>query len=171
MYSKLLCDVQQGNKGDLCGVCARGYGMTSPFSCSRCQGAQTSVDASTGQLVLDRSANKAGITGLYIFYWVALTAWCWFSVWSALPDDEKQAAAGGRTPEASLCEAGSGSTGAPAAAVTEAKTVEGSFEVADSTAACTNCGAAPDEQAEPLDVVKVRFKIQAAGTWSGRTVH
>jgi hypothetical protein len=170
MYSKLLCDVQQGYKGDLCGVCARGYGMTSPFSCSRCQGANTSVDVSTGELILETSANKAGLTGLYIFYWVALTAWCWFSVWSALPDDEQHAAAAGCTSKkAAVSDAASGSRGTDAAG-TAAKTVEGHFYATYTVSACARCGALPDEQAKPLDVVKVSFQVQAAAYWSGRNL-
>jgi hypothetical protein len=179
-YSQLLCDVKQGYKGDLCGVCAKGFGMTSPFSCSRCQGVKVteSFNVSTGELNLQTSINKAGLAGLYIFYWVALTAWCWFSVWSALPDEDQQ------VPSDNLA---SGDTEAPksgnvpalhrAAAAGEHKSASDTAAVGDrnvkavdvmtsdsfrSMEACWKCGAgqdcaAPDEQAQPLDVVKVSF--------------
>jgi hypothetical protein len=69
--------------------------MTSPFSCSRCQGVQVKDSLSpTGEVELQTPIDKAGLEGLYIFYWVALTGWCWFSVWSALPDKEQQAQRG-----------------------------------------------------------------------------
>jgi hypothetical protein len=180
MYSKLLCDVKQGYKGDLCGVCAHGFGMTSPFSCSRCLGVQVKdiQSVATGQLVLQAPIDKASLGGLYIFYCVALTAWCWFSVWTAVEDAEPQLPKASRTAaptEASECGATSSavSVSSSAAAASkqarhsdsaaaagggggdEAKTVDADSVASVKEQACARCGAAPDERADPLDVVKV----------------
>jgi hypothetical protein len=135
------------------------------------------LNVSSGELTSNPSASKTGLTGLYIFYWVALTAWCWFSVWSALPDYEQQTAAAGcaiksaaasDAASAAASDAASGSRGADATAGIAAQTVDGGFNATGTVSACANCGALPDEQAEPLDVVKVSFQIQAAAYWSGR---
>jgi hypothetical protein len=152
MYSKLLCDVENGYKGDLCGVCARGYGMTSPFSCSYCQGAQADYSKTTGDLVLIKEPSRGGLSGLYIFYWVALTAWCCLSVWAALPSERA-------TPSSSHASSrlhGSRSADYVGGSAADAKVMT---DVCTSCSTpCPICKATPDvvkEPVEPLDVVKV----------------
>ena len=75
IYTQQQCSGKDGYDGLLCGVCTAGYGMTTPFTCKKCL--TSSPDTTTPHL--------AGISGLYVFFWVVLTAWYVFTVWIALP--------------------------------------------------------------------------------------
>lgn len=76
-YSSLLCAVGEGYEGAVCGTCAIGYGMTSPFNCNACLGAK-------------QPASKAYLSMVYIIYWVLLSVWLGLSVWSAMPSNDKE---------------------------------------------------------------------------------
>jgi hypothetical protein len=78
-YYTQLCDYKEGYGGVLCGKCMRpGFGMTAPFKCSRCIGSTYLPDGSVaGQA---GRPSRAGISMLYLAYWVPLTCWMLFTV-------------------------------------------------------------------------------------------
>jgi hypothetical protein len=77
-YGLRLCAATEGYEGILCGTCRPGFGQTSPFTCKQCFGTEVSRET------LLKGPDLAGISGLYVMYWVVLTAWYLFSVWSAM---------------------------------------------------------------------------------------
>lgn len=82
-YSNALCDRHSGYTGVLCGVCIKGFGTTSPFSCSKCLGAHFSQDQ-LGNLQVQQPG-PAGISGLYFAYWFVLTCWLLLCVRFSVP--------------------------------------------------------------------------------------
>lgn len=84
-YTSQLCDTDAGYQGIYCGSCVPGYGMTSPFQCRRCARA-TTTRHSNGPTRVAGPPSRGTISGLWVFYWICLTAWYAFAVWSSMPD-------------------------------------------------------------------------------------
>lgn len=81
-YLEQQCAVSEGYTGLYCGVCVKSYGMTSAFNCKKCLTKPKVGSPSTYRGA--EQVNGAGTVGMYLMYWVLLTAWYVFSVWSSL---------------------------------------------------------------------------------------
>lgn len=103
--------------GPLCGVCAQGFGSTAPFNCQHCYSAKLHATAHADDGVTQEARpNKVDMSLLYVWYWVALTFWCLWSIGSAFTpahssaDSQKEAEAGKPrpTPPFDVIKVGSG---------------------------------------------------------------
>lgn len=73
-YMGQQCARQQGYYGLFCGSCLKGYGSTAPFQCNHCEGADSNGVVSKGTM-----------SGLWLLYWFALSAWYTFTVMTSRP--------------------------------------------------------------------------------------
>lgn len=83
-YTRQLCDEPEGYQGVMCGVCVKGFGVTGPFKCRKCLGAQSADPSNPAKA--SKPPSLAGISGLYFFYWFVLTGWYVFTVWTCMPE-------------------------------------------------------------------------------------
>jgi len=81
VYLRQQCNQEDGYRGLFCGTCIKGYGMTAPFQCKKCAGAKATVEKNGTATV---SHDRGAISGLWVFYWVALTGWYVFTVWTVM---------------------------------------------------------------------------------------
>jgi hypothetical protein len=86
-YMNGQCDKKEGYFGLFCGTCLKGYGSTAPFQCQHCAGADKHGVVSKGT-----------ISGLWVYYWVILTAWYVFTVSTSLTGKSRGDNCSGPTP-------------------------------------------------------------------------